>query len=97
MSSIEFTNFHYTGNHVNGRNSGNHEEVIAWARENGLPIRDEDDQDIFFDRLECLPGTHSMKMNGATLRYTVRVLKSDGGNSFGYTSRRLLTAVSNDA
>lgn len=95
MSTVDFVNFVYTGNHVNGQNSGNYEEVIDWARTAGLDIRDEsDDLDLFWDRLETIPGTHELRLNGRVLVYTVQALKgSNEASSFGYTMRRRLTAI----
>lgn len=82
---VVFSEFHYTGNHVQGRNSGNYEDLEAWAEAAGLDL---DNRDLFWDRLERIAGTHELRLGGRTLRYTVQVLRSERSGSFGRTYRR---------
>lgn len=40
--ACRFQEFHYTGNHPRGENSGNYEDVEAWLQAAGLKLKDDD-------------------------------------------------------
>lgn len=84
-----FTEFVYTGNSSQGRNSGNYEDVEAWLKAAGLEIvegeGDDDDLSILLYSLEKTTGIHALEHRGKRLRYHVqRRQMNTSHDSFGY-------------
>ena len=80
-----FQEFHYTGNHPNGENSGNYEDVEAWLQAAGLTLKD-DDLSILLYSMDQTTGIETLKHRNKTLRYHVQRRDVGKGDQYGYTT-----------
>ena len=83
--ACRFREFHYTGNHPRGENSGNYEDIEAWLRESGLTIKD-DDLSILLYSMDQTTGIEALTHRGKTLRYHVQRRNAGPGDQYGYTT-----------
>jgi hypothetical protein len=87
--------FAYTGNHAEGRDSSNDEELIAWLRAAGLQLVEDTDEDAEPDgpwlvlHMEKVSGIAEVRHRGKALRYHAQQRRGEtvghGRPSMGYT------------
>lgn len=80
-----FQEFHYTGNHPNGENSGNYEDVEVWLQAAGLTLKDDDFSDLLYSMGE-ITGIETLRHRGKTLRYHVQRRDAGRADQYGYTT-----------
>ena len=80
-----FQEFHYTGNHPRGENSGNYEDVESWLWESGLTLKN-DDLSILLYSMGEITGIETLTHRGKTLRYHVQRRNAGPGDQYGYTT-----------
>ena len=80
-----FQEFHYTGNHPRGENSGNYEDVESWLWESGLTLKN-DDLSILLYSMGEITGIEALRHRGKTLRYHVQRRNAGPGDQYGYTT-----------
>ena len=83
--ACRFREFHYTGNHPNGENHGNYDDIESWLRESGLTLKN-DDLSILLYSMDQTTGIETLTHRGKTLRYHVQRRNAGPGDQYGYTT-----------
>ena len=83
--ACRFQEFHYTGNHPRGENSGNYEDIEAWLKAAGLTLKN-DDLSILLYSMGEITGIEALRHRGKTLRYHVQRRNAGPGDQYGYTT-----------
>ena len=85
MLTCRFQEFHYTGNHPRGENSGNYDDMEVWLKAAGLTIVN-DDLSMLLHAMAMPTGVATLTHRGKVLRYHGQVRRIPHLGTYGYTT-----------